>query len=433
MWKCLFCGEVHKEGYICDCGWNRTKDYLHYYTLCPVGTKEKGAWEKIVFDSKFDFRKGQEYQEKGCLKEAVAYYQKAADKNDVDAMIHLGYCFWKGLGTERNLYKAMGLYCKVMDTGTKDVSKNMDKIYEEIKASRKIWGTLRNDYFKVIEDKIERSQIQNIIIEDTLQVDDMCWNSIEKIYDVSKEKNGSIKMWLLKNEEGFNLHIGGASGIVAPKVSSYLFCGYTNLKKIIFESNFDTQNVNDMRGMFYNCKQLEKLDVSNFDTKNVSDMSSMFQNCEQLKELDVSNFDTQNVSDMSLMFLGCKQLKKLDVSNFNTQNVSDMRSMFENCKQLKKLDVSKFDTRNVSDMSLMFYDCEQLEMLNVSGFETQNVRDMHRMFESCKQLKKLDVSNFDTRNVCNMSRMLYYCNYLNSFRGIDQLRKKARLISQSRG
>ena len=39
--------------------------------------------------------------------------------------------------------------------------------------------------------------------------------------------------------------------------------------------------------MFDGCESLQKLDVSNFDTSNVTDMYGMFYNCSSLQELDV--------------------------------------------------------------------------------------------------------------------------------------------------
>ena len=56
-----------------------------------------------------------------------------------------------------------------------------------------------------------------------------------KKYDLSKEKDGSVEMWLTKNEIGFNLHIGGKGVVEAPEDSSYLFSEYKNLERIILK------------------------------------------------------------------------------------------------------------------------------------------------------------------------------------------------------
>ena len=93
-------------------------------------------------------------------------------------------------------------------------------------------------------------------------------------------------------------------------------------------SNWDTSNVTDMFGMFFNCNELTTLDVSNWDTSNVTNMNNMFSNCNSLTTLDVSNWDTSNVTDMSYMFYQCNDLVTLDVSNWDTSNVKNMSNMF---------------------------------------------------------------------------------------------------------
>ena len=187
------------------------------------------------------------------------------------------------------------------------------------------------------------------------------------------------------------------------KAMFYTCSGLTSLDL----SKFDTQNVTNMRSMFVDCSGLTLLDVSNFNTQNVTDMHHMFSRCIGLKSLNVSHFDTQNVKDMNSMFYNCSSLTSLDVSNFNTQNVTDMHHMFSRCIGLKSLNVSHFDTQNVKDMNSMFYNCSSLTSLDVSNFNTQNVTDMHHMFSRCTRLKSLDLSKFDTQNVESMHDMFW--------------------------
>ena len=60
----------------------------------------------------------------------------------------------------------------------------------------------------------------------------------------------------------------------------------------------------------------------------------MFAKCIYLINLDLSNFNTENVTNMNGMFYGCENLKNIDLSNFNTENVIDMGSLFDGCKNL---------------------------------------------------------------------------------------------------
>ena len=54
-------------------------------------------------------------------------------------------------------------------------------------------------------------------------------------------------------------------------------------------------------------------------------MGNMFWECESLTNLNLSNFNTQNVKDIRSMFSYCKSLINLNLSYFNTKNVTDMK------------------------------------------------------------------------------------------------------------
>ena len=97
--------------------------------------------------------------------------------------------------------------------------------------------------------------------------------------------------------------------------------------------------INKTSFMFYKCKLLNNIDLSNFNTNNVTDMRRMFEDCSSLNSINLSNFNTNNVTNMSMMFDGCSSLNKIDLSNFNTNNVNDMSGMFRRCKNLKKANV----------------------------------------------------------------------------------------------
>ena len=174
-------------------------------------------------------------------------------------------------------------------------------------------------------------------------------------------------------------------------------------------SNFNTQYIVNMSNMFKGCNSLSSIDLSNVNAQNVIDMSCMFCYCNLLHTINLSNFDTKRVKNMKEMFSGCYSLRYLDLSNFKTQNVVNMRSMFENCNSLKNLDLSNFNTQNVVSMSKMFSGCNSLTNLNLSNFDTKNVMEMDEMFSHCSSLKSLNLDNFNTTKVENMSYMFSDC------------------------
>ena len=58
-----------------------------------------------------------------------------------------------------------------------------------------------------------------------------------------------------------------------------IFSDCIRLKKIKGLNKLNTSRVEDMGGMFQECKELEYLDLSNFDTSNVTKMNHMFNKC----------------------------------------------------------------------------------------------------------------------------------------------------------
>ena len=62
-------------------------------------------------------------------------------------------------------------------------------------------------------------------------------------------------------------------------------------------------------------------------------MNNMFWNCENLESLDLSGWDISNVKNMSMMFMRCSGLKSLDLSGWDTSNVEIMcmSGMFSDC------------------------------------------------------------------------------------------------------
>lgn len=112
-----------------------------------------------------------------------------------------------------------------------------------------------------------------------------------------------------------------------------------------------------------------------------------FQGCERLTTFTgISNLKTDNVTDMRYMFYHCSSLTGIDVSNFSTANVTTMRYMF-GASGLTTLDISNFNSANVTDMGSMFIECSNLTTIYAgSNWSTAAVMDGNRMFTGCTNL-----------------------------------------------
>lgn len=105
-------------------------------------------------------------------------------------------------------------------------------------------------------------------------------------------------------------------------------------------SNFNTSKVNTMRFMFAESKATN-LDLSNFNTSNVTDMYRMFIYC-KATSIDVSNFDTNKVTSAGGMFRECLNLIKLDLSSFTMPNCTDISWMFGGSQKIEEINLSNF-------------------------------------------------------------------------------------------
>ena len=62
--------------------------------------------------------------------------------------------------------------------------------------------------------------------------------------------------------------------------------------------------------------------IKSFNTNNVTNMRAMFYGCSLLKELNLSKFHTNNITDMSGMFYGCSE-----------QFINKIRNQYKNIKE----------------------------------------------------------------------------------------------------
>lgn len=212
-------------------------------------------------------------------------------------------------------------------------------------------------------------------------------------WDVSEDKKKTIQAWTESTDKGLILKIGSENGVYANPNCESLFSGYSNVKKIEFNHLFDTSKAICMACMFFECRELEDIDVSCFNTGNVTDMAGMFADCFVLESLQIDGFDTGEVLDMTNMFQDCSGLKEINTSGFTTGNVVEMGGMFGGCSGLKEINTSGFDTGNVINMEYIFSGCENLVKIDTSKFITDKVSDITNLFEGCKKLGNMEILN----------------------------------------
>ena len=261
-----------------------------------------------------------------------------------------------------------------------------------------------------------------------------------KIPEIFQDKMWRTWWWANNSLEEIDVTNWDLSGA---KDLRWLFAGATSLKIIKWLDTWDTSNIINMSEMFYQCYNLEEINVSNRNTSKVTNMYEMFRDCDKLEELDLSHFDVSNVTNLREMFQDCNKLKILNLEGRNIGNITswNIGNIIHYCNNLEELNLSWWDFRNIRwdnlfSNNLSSYQLAKLKKLNMintkfswsmyssfSGIpnveeikfdwiDTSNVTDMHEMFAGCGKLTWLDLSNWNTSNVGRVDNMFTYCNNL---------------------
>jgi len=122
---------------------------------------------------------------------------------------------------------------------------------------------------------------------------------------------------------------------------SFLFAYSLSLEYVIFPDSFCIEHVNNLRGMFTNCKRLKRISFPKFfNTHEVCDMCIMFLGCIAIEEIVLPNgFSLESLKSANHMFSGCMNLKRLVIpKDFSLDKVNNHGTMFEDCISLRNLD-----------------------------------------------------------------------------------------------
>ena len=171
---------------------------------------------------------------------------------------------------------------------------------------------------------------------------------------------------------------------------------YASLEKVVFEESFKKFEPTTLSSFFKELKYLTSISgLENLNTTHVTDMSKMFYNCYELNSLDLSQFNTGNVEKMNEMFYNCRGLNSLDLSAFNTAKVNNMDRMFYYCF-VKTIDLSSFNTANVENMNEMFAGASLVVNIYASDlFKTDKLKSSEKMFYYCTKLPNFNKDEVD--------------------------------------
>ena len=235
-------------------------------------------------------------------------------------------------------------------------------------------------------------------------------------------------------------------GIKEVKNMEGLFEYCTSLISLPDISEWNTDNVINMRCLFYGCISLysPRDNIINKKSSEVDDLleaskktnynkiNNSFDNYPQIKGknknkeilffsrytqsfYNISKWNIKNVTDISFIFGRCENLELLpEISEWNIENVKNISGIFACCKKLKVApNISKWDIKNCNDISLIFHGCFSLKSVpDLSGWNTENVVKANNMFCYCKSLESVPYIFNITNKVTNIEYFFAYCDNL---------------------
>ena len=227
--------------------------------------------------------------------------------------------------------------------------------------------------------------IKNLFAMDNSQIN--MWKWEEKVDDKGNVISLSLTEYSVDDQEH-------CDDIVVPNVFDFQSSDvvkYKNLKEICIDKsvmNSIAKKVGKYNGT---------LKISDASNGNVIASDEDWSNCfnfegNNMKEIDLSHLDTKNINNMEGMFANCKNLQALNLSNVDTKNVYNMKNMFTGCKNLRKLDLSGFDTKNVEDMNNIFVG-SGIKIIDLSGFVFKDGANIENMFDEVSENRLLILSN----------------------------------------
>ena len=219
-----------------------------------------------------------------------------------------------------------------------------------------------------------------------------------------KEKNiisapQDVKYMFYDCKELTSINLTGISFLNLKDLNS-IFSGCSNLETLILPSNEKANNVVDLSYMFYDCRKLKSIDLSNISFINIQKLPYMFFNCSNLIDIKFPIEDkSTKIEDFQYMFSYCKSLTSINLSNFSFVKAKNLNGMFLYCTSLENLILPKNEiTTNVENISFMFSGCNKLEIIDLSGISLINIKDISYIFYNCTNLENIIFSNDESIN-----------------------------------
>jgi surface protein len=191
-----------------------------------------------------------------------------------------------------------------------------------------------------------------------------------------------------------------------------MFDGCTSLESV--KGLVITDDVANISSMFYGCSSLNEVDTIGWDLSSVVNMNGLFNSCGNLTSVDLGSKDVSSLQNagssaaiVSAVFYNCTNLENLDVSYWNAPALEDLYGFICNCTKLKSFDASTWNVNAAVSIQGMFVGCSGLKSIDISGIDTSVTKNISFLFRGATKLESITIKDFVTSDVENISSMFY--------------------------
>ena len=126
------------------------------------------------------------------------------------------------------------------------------------------------------------------------------------------------------------------------KITSYptfKYCAAEEINGLDIENFVIDENNNSIAQMFFECKHLKHIGgIESMDISHVKDFSCLFWQCEELESIDLSSWEPNIVEDIAGMFYNCLNLKTVKMFEINDYIwLNNAEHMFKGCSNLSEV------------------------------------------------------------------------------------------------
>jgi len=232
---------------------------------------------------------------------------------------------------------------------------------------------------------------------------------------VTDQQDTPATAYYVDNGSGYDVYVLSNDAIYAPKDSTNLFKGMTNMTSME-TANFDVSRVELAEFMFRDCKSLQTLDTTDWDTSSVTNMRGMFYECNALAEIiGVNDWDVSNVTNLYATFCRLHAMTELDLSGWDVRSATNIGWVVSQNNNLAYLDISGWNIASSCDATKAFWSNPALTKINATGMKTTGITNATQMFFSNAALTEVTGSgDWQMPNVTTLTSMFHDCVALES-------------------